>query len=88
MGAGARSPRLLIRDLTDEYVKFVLTDTDPSVANALRRVIMSHVPTIAIDLVDVEANSTVLCDEARPRRWPPSVRSSLSPPSLSRTGWA
>jgi hypothetical protein len=29
------------------------------------RVIMSHVPTIAIDLVDIEENSTVLCDEAR-----------------------
>ena len=28
---------------------------------------MSHVPTIAIDLVDIEENSTVLCDEARPR---------------------
>ena len=26
---------------------------------------MSHVPTIAIDLVDIEENSTVLCDEAR-----------------------
>jgi hypothetical protein len=25
---------------------------------------MSHVPTIAIDLVDFEENSTVLCDEA------------------------
>ena len=29
---------------------------------------MSHVPTIAIDLVDIEENSTVLCDEARVRR--------------------
>ena len=29
---------------------------------------MSHVPTIAIDLVDIEENSTVLCDEARAPR--------------------
>lgn len=63
MPAGPRKPRIEIRELTDDYVKFVLYDTDPSIANALRRSLISHVPTIAIDLVDFEANSTVLCDE-------------------------
>lgn len=33
-----RQPRIHIRELTDEYVKFVLSNTDPSVANALRHV--------------------------------------------------
>jgi len=43
--------------------EFVLSGTDASVANALRRVILVEVPTIAIDLVGIESNSTVLNDE-------------------------
>ena len=31
-----RTPNVHVRELTEDYVKFVLTDTDPSVANALR----------------------------------------------------
>jgi hypothetical protein len=31
-----REPRVHIRELTDDYVKFVLSNTDPSTANALR----------------------------------------------------
>jgi len=44
-------------------MEFVLTGTDPSVANALRRAMMSDVPTIAIDLVEIEKNTTCLTDE-------------------------
>lgn len=42
---------------------FDLTNTDISVANALRRVIIAEVPTIAIDLVEMENNTTVLNDD-------------------------
>lgn len=32
-----------IRELTDDYCEFVLSETDPSVANALRRVMLVEV---------------------------------------------
>jgi DNA-directed RNA polymerase II subunit RPB3 len=58
-----RQPTVELRTLTDDYCEFVLSNTDVSVANALRRVILSHVPTIAVDLVEIDENSTVLNDE-------------------------
>jgi hypothetical protein len=35
-GGAPRLPQVHIRESTDEYIKFVLSNTDPSVANALR----------------------------------------------------
>ncbi|KAM7474702.1 hypothetical protein LguiB_021945 [Lonicera macranthoides] len=58
-----RFPKVKIRELKDDYVKFELRDTDASIANALRRVMIAEVPTVAIDLVEIEVNSTVLNDE-------------------------
>ncbi|KAJ0090521.1 hypothetical protein Patl1_14760 [Pistacia atlantica] len=58
-----RIPRVKIRELKDDYAKFELGDTDASMANALRRVMIAEVPTIAIDLVEIEVNSSVLNDE-------------------------
>lgn len=58
-----RFPTVKIRELKDDYVKFELRNTDASIANALRRVMISEVPTIAIDLVEIEVNSTALNDE-------------------------
>ncbi|CAL9022423.1 unnamed protein product [Prunus brigantina] len=58
-----RLPRVKIREMRDDYMKFELRDTDASVANALRRVMIAEVPTVAIDLVEIEINSSVLNDE-------------------------
>eukprot|EP00887_Chlorella_sp_A99_P007108 scaffold2.g7108.t1 len=57
-GVTPRHTRVELRKLTDDYCEFVLTQSDASLANALRRV-----PTIAIELVEVESNTTVLNDE-------------------------
>ncbi|KAF4374072.1 hypothetical protein CsatB_005236 [Cannabis sativa] len=58
-----RFPKVKIREMKDDYLKFELRDTDASMANALRRIMIAEVPTIAIDLVEIEVNSSVLNDE-------------------------
>ncbi|KAL0348338.1 UNVERIFIED_CONTAM: DNA-directed RNA polymerases II, IV and V subunit [Sesamum angustifolium] len=58
-----RFPKIKIRTVRDDFMKFELRDTEASIANALRRVMIAEVPTIAIDLVEIEVNSSVLNDE-------------------------
>ncbi|MHA1978082.1 MAG: DNA-directed RNA polymerase subunit D [Candidatus Hodarchaeales archaeon] len=45
------------------YVKFVLSGITPTFANTLRRLMMSEVPTMAIDEVIIIENTTPLYDE-------------------------
>jgi len=61
--AQPRKPGLEILELKDDFIKFVLSDTDISIANSLRRVLIAEVPTICIDMVEIEENSSVLLDE-------------------------
>lgn len=63
MAEKQRHPSIQVQELTDEMIRFVLHGTDTSMANALRRVIIAEVPTLAIDLVEVIENSSCLCDE-------------------------
>ena len=44
-------------------LKFELSNTELSVANALRRIIIGEVPTMAIEIVEVAENTSALNDE-------------------------
>ncbi|KZO98975.1 insert subdomain of RNA polymerase alpha subunit [Calocera viscosa TUFC12733] len=56
-------PTLRIRELQKDRVDFVMSGVDLAFANSLRRVIMADVATVAIDMVEIEVNTTVLVDE-------------------------
>ena len=56
-------PEVRILEYGQYNLKFELTNTELSVANALRRIIIAEVSTMAIDLVQVKENTSVLNDE-------------------------
>jgi DNA-directed RNA polymerase II subunit RPB3 len=58
-----RAPHVKVTSIREDVLTFELTDTDISMANALRRVMMAEVPTLAIDLVNMEDNTSPLLDE-------------------------
>lgn len=52
-----------IRELSSDRVVFVLSGADLSVANALRRALIAETSSVAIELVNVAQNTSVLNDE-------------------------
>lgn len=56
-------PIVRIRELKKDRVNFVLENVDLAMANSFRRVMMADIPTVAIDMVEIESNTTVLPDE-------------------------
>ncbi|KAK9477376.1 DNA-directed RNA polymerase [Lipomyces japonicus] len=61
--AKPEGPQVTIRKAGKENVDFVLSNVDLALANSLRRVMLAEIQTIAIDLVEIEINTSVLADE-------------------------
>ena len=62
-GEGRFKPNIQIIDLKNDSIEFRLKNADLAFANSLRRVIISEVPTMAIDMVQVSENTSPLFDE-------------------------
>ncbi|MFP4112558.1 MAG: DNA-directed RNA polymerase subunit D [Candidatus Woesearchaeota archaeon] len=45
------------------FLKFILSDTDAAFANAIRRIMINKVPTMAIQEVEFRKNNSILYDE-------------------------
>ncbi|HLD57895.1 MAG TPA: DNA-directed RNA polymerase subunit D [archaeon] len=52
-----------VLDKSDSKLSFVLDGVTPAFANSLRRIMVSEVPTLAIDTVSFHENGSVLFDE-------------------------
>ncbi|CAI7595110.1 hypothetical protein N7455_010017 [Penicillium solitum] len=56
-------PQVTVREAEPYRVDFRLTAVDLAFANSLRRTILAEVPTLALDLIEIESNTSVLPDE-------------------------
>ena len=56
-------PKVTILEVDTYNMKFCLENTDLTIANALRRIIIAEVPTMAIDIVEIHQNTSALHDE-------------------------
>ncbi|MCA1813594.1 MAG: DNA-directed RNA polymerase subunit D [Halobacteriales archaeon] len=52
-----------MREVTDNKARFVVTGTDTSMVNALRRALLAEVPKLAIEDVTIYDNTSALFDE-------------------------
>lgn len=56
-------PKVVIREAEQDAVDFYVLNVDMALANLVRRVMLAEIPTILIDLVEIEINTSVLADE-------------------------
>ena len=52
-----------ILDKTDTKMTFILDGSTPAFANSLRRIMISEIPVLAIDSIEVSENGSILFDE-------------------------
>lgn len=62
-GEGRFKPQIKILEVKPDSIEFLLLNVDLAFANSLRRVIISEVPTMAIDMVQVKENTSPLFDD-------------------------
>ena len=56
-------PQVVVRTAGKNNVDFALKNVDLALANSLRRTMLAEIPTLAIDLVEVLTNTSVIPDE-------------------------
>lgn len=61
--AAMEHPEVKVRKVAKDEVNLVLSGVDLSLANSLRRIFLAEIPTVAIDLVEIETNTSVMADE-------------------------
>ena len=61
--------KVRLLEKTDNKVVFILDDSTPAFANSLRRIIVSEVPVLAIDYIEVSENTSILFDEVISHRF-------------------
>ena len=57
-----------VKRLTDDDIEFDMIGIDPSLANAFRRILISEVPTMAIERVYIANNTSLIQDEVLSHR--------------------
>jgi len=55
--------KVKILNISDTEIQFLLEDSNPQFANALRRIMISEIPILSIDSVDFTINDSVLYNE-------------------------
>lgn len=63
MAVPYHSPSFTITKATADILQFTLENTNLSMANAIRRVMIAEVPTVAIDWIQFDNNTSVVPDE-------------------------
>jgi DNA-directed RNA polymerase I and III subunit RPAC1 len=57
-----------IKELNEEEIMFDLFNVEPPIANALRRILISEIPTMAIEYVRISQNTSIIPDEVLSHR--------------------
>lgn len=56
-------PKFVFKKITKTYLSFTVKETNLSFTNSLRRILLSEIPIVALDIINVEQNNTVLPDD-------------------------
>lgn len=62
-GASEKGPGVTIRNINPSTIDFAMRNTSLAFANSVRRCMLAEIPTLAIDLVEISQNTSVLADE-------------------------